>query len=69
MLRAYKTEIHLTKDQIIKINQSLGICRFLYNRYIHENINAHQNKKPFITANAFDKYVNHELKKRVNMDK
>ena len=65
MLRAYKTEIHLTKDQIIKINQSLGICRFLYNRYIHENINAHQNKKPFITANAFDKYVNNELKKEL----
>ena len=65
MLRAYKTEIHPTKDQIIKINQSLGICRFLYNRYIHENINAHQNKQPFITANAFDKYVNHELKKEL----
>lgn len=65
MLRAYKTEIHPTKDQIIKINQSLGVCRFLYNRYIRENINAHQNKKPFITANAFDKYVNRELKKEL----
>lgn len=45
MLRAYKTEIHPTKDQIIKINQSLGICRFLYNKYIRENINAHRNEK------------------------
>ena len=27
MLRTYKTEIHPTKDQIIKINQSLGVCR------------------------------------------
>ena len=65
MLRAYKTEIHPTKDQIIKINQSLGVCRFLYNRYIRENINAHQNENPFITANAFDKYVNHKLKKEL----
>jgi transposase len=65
MLRTYKTEIHLTKDQMIKINQSLGVCRFLYNRYIRENINAHQNKQPFITANAFDKYVNHKLKKEL----
>jgi transposase, IS605 orfB family len=65
MLRAYKTEIHPTKDQIMKINQSLGICRFLYNKYIRENITAHQGKMPFITANAFDKYVNHELKKEL----
>ena len=65
MLRAFKTEINPTKAQMIKINQSLGVCRFLYNRYIRENINVHQNKKPFITANAFDKYVNHELKKEL----
>ena len=65
MLRTYKTKIHPTKDQMIKINQSLGVCRFLYNRYIRENINAHQNKQPFITANAFDKYVNHKLKKEL----
>ena len=65
MLRTYKTEIHPTKDQMIKINQSLGVCRFLYNKYIRENINAHQNKQPFITANAFDKYVNHTLKKEL----
>ena len=42
MLQTYKTEIHPTKDQMIKINQSLGVCRFLYNKYIRENINAHQ---------------------------
>ena len=65
MLRAFKTEINPTKAQMIKINQSLGVCRFLYNRYIRENINAHQINNPFITANAFDKYVNHKLKKEL----
>ena len=65
MLRAFKTEINPTKAQMIKINQSLGVCRFLYNRYIRENINAHQINNPFITANAFDKYVNHRLKKEL----
>ena len=65
MLRAFKTEINPTKAQMIKINQSLGVCRFLYNRYIRENINAHQINNPFITANAFDKYVNHTLKKEL----
>ena len=63
MLRTYKTEIHPTRDQIMKINKSLGVCRFLYNKYIRENINAYQNNKPFITANAFDKYVNNILSK------
>lgn len=65
MLRAFKTEINPTKAQMIKINQSLGVCRFLYNRYIRENINAHQINNPFITANTFDKYVNHTLKKEL----
>ena len=63
MLRTYKTEIHPTRDQIMKINKSLGVCRFLYNKYIRENINAYQNNKPFITANAFNKYVNNTLSK------
>ena len=44
MLRTYKTEIHPTKDQMIKINQSLGICRFkefavCSNKTVYPNIN------------------------------
>ena len=65
MLRAYKTEIYPTKDQIVKIEQSMGICRFLYNEYIRENIKSYENDKSFVTANEFDKYVNNKLKKEL----
>ena len=65
MLTTYKTEIYPTKNQIIKIEQSMGICRFLYNEYIRENIKSYENDKPFITANEFDKYVNNKLKKEL----
>ena len=35
--RAYKVEIKPTMKQIQKINQSIGICRWLYNEYISVN--------------------------------
>ena len=63
MLTAYKTEINPTKEQIVKIEQSMGICRFLYNEYIRENIKAYEKDEKFITANNFDKYVNNVLSK------
>ena len=61
MLISYKTEINPTSSQIDKINKTLGVCRFLYNTYISENIKAYKNNKPFITGYDFDKYVNHTL--------
>lgn len=61
MLISYKTEIHPTSFQIDKINKTLGVCRFLYNSYISENIKAYKNNKSFITGYDFDKYVNHTL--------
>ena len=61
MLVSYKTEINPTISQIDKINKTLGVCRFLYNSYISENIKAYKNNKPFITGYDFDKYINHTL--------
>ena len=40
MLKTFKTEIKPTRDQIIKIEKSIGVCRFLYNEYIRENIKS-----------------------------
>ena len=59
MLISYKTEINPTSSQIDKINKTLGVCRFLYNTYISENIKAYKNNKSFITGYEFDKYINH----------
>ena len=61
MLISYKTEINPTSSQIDKINKTLGVCRFLYNTYISENIKDYKNNKSFITGYDFDKYVNSTL--------
>ncbi len=37
MLRAFKTEIRLTKEQRIKINQTISNRRFIYNFFISYN--------------------------------
>ena len=71
MLKAFKTEIAPTEEQKEKIIRSIGIVRFLYNQYIAYNkklyrmyqhclLDSHQ--KYFVSANDFDKYVNHKLK-------
>lgn len=70
MLRAYKTEINPTEQQKQKINQSIGICRWLYNSYLAKNNDLYKQfkdglidkKKGFMKANDFDKYINHEVK-------
>lgn len=70
MQRAYKVELKPTKQQIKKINQSLGVCRWLYNSYLAKNQFLYQDfkngkldkKKAFISANEFDKYINNEVK-------
>ncbi|MGV8149598.1 MAG: RNA-guided endonuclease InsQ/TnpB family protein, partial [Alkaliphilus sp.] len=70
MLRAYKTEIHPTQKQKNKINQSIGICRWLYNQYLAKNQELYKyylegiltKKEAFLRANEFDKYINNEIK-------
>lgn len=70
MLRAYKTEINPTKEQAKKINQSIGICRWLYNNYLAKNQELYQKykeglidkKEATISAYDFDKYINNEIK-------
>ena len=74
MLKAFKTEIATTKEQKKKIIRSIGVARFLYNQYIAYNRRLYkmyqrgqldEKQKHFVTANDFDKYVNHKLKKEL----
>lgn len=71
MLKAFKTEIAPTREQKEKITRSIGIARFLYNQYIAYNKKLYRmyqrglldnHQKHFVSANDFDKYVNHKLK-------
>lgn len=71
LLKAFKTEIAPTREQKEKIIRSIGIARFLYNQYIAYNKKLYRmyqrglldnHQKHFVSANDFDKYINHNLK-------
>jgi len=70
LLKAYKTEINPNPEQIQKINQSIGICRYLYNSYLAKNKELYElykqgkldKKEAFMSANDFDKYINNNVK-------
>lgn len=69
LLKAYKTEINPSPEQKVKIHQTIGNCRFLYNAYIAKNkelYEQYQNgeiekEQAFMSGMDFDKYVNNEL--------
>lgn len=61
MLITYKTEINPNPEQVIKIKQTIGVCRFIYNFYISENQKAYENGVKFITAFNFSKWLNNEF--------
>ena len=47
MLKTYKIEINPTKEQIEKINKTIGVCRFIYNFYIAHNQENYKNSGKF----------------------
>lgn len=61
MLITYKTEINPSFEQIIKIKQTIGVCRFIYNFYISENQKVYKDSKSFITAFNFSKWLNNNF--------
>ena len=68
MLKAYKTEILPNPKQALKIRQTLGICRYLYNLYLASNFEVYETLGSgfFVTAFTFDKYINHVVKKELS---
>lgn len=60
-MKTYKTEIYPTQEQIIKLNQTIGVCRFLYNQFISYNKEVYEKEGKFVRGMDFDKYVNNEL--------
>ena len=62
----YKTEIKPTAAQIIKIEKIMGICCWIYNRYIALNVRLHkmyqrgllsEKQMRFMTADDFEHYI------------
>lgn len=61
--RVKKIKIRLTNNQIQTVEKTLGICRFLYNKFIEFNSKYYNETKKFIFGYEFDRYVNNELYK------
>lgn len=60
MLRSFKTEINPTDEQIIKINKTIGVCRFIYNFYIAHNKELYENGEKFMSGRRFNVWLNNE---------
>lgn len=60
MLKSFETEINPTKKQIIKINKTIGACRYIYNFYIAHNKELYKNGEKFISGKNFSVWLNNE---------
>ncbi|MDV4151443.1 transposase [Clostridium sp. AL.422] len=60
MKKAYKIEIKPTEEQKIKIHQTIGVSRFIYNFYIAHNKEVYEKEKKFVSGMSFAKWLNNE---------
>ena len=58
MYKALKIELKLTVAQKIKVCQTIGTERFIYNEYIKYNQEQYKLGNKFVSANDFSKYLN-----------
>ena len=58
MYKALKVELKLTNEQKIKVCQTIGVERFIYNEYIKYNQEQYELGNKFVSANDFSKYIN-----------
>jgi len=61
-MRTYKTEIKPTEQQIEKIKQTQGVCRFVYNLFIATNQERHRQGLDYLSGYDFSRYLNHEYR-------
>lgn len=60
MLKSFKTEINPTKEQIVLINKTIGVCRFIYNFYIAYNQELYKTNHSFMSGREFSVWMNNE---------
>ena len=60
MLKSFKTEIKPTREQIVKINKTIGTCRYLYNFYLAHNTELYDKGEKFMSAKSFSVWLNNE---------
>jgi putative transposase len=60
LLKSFKTEINPTEEQKTKIRKTIGTCRYIYNFYLAQNKELHENGKKFMSSNQFRVWLNNE---------
>lgn len=60
MLKSYKTEINPSKEQIVKINKTIGACRYIYNFYLARNKELYDKGEKFMSGKSFSVWLNNE---------
>ena len=60
MLKSYKTEINPTEEQKVKINKTIGTCRYVYNFYLAHNKELHNNGEKFMSGKSFSVWLNNK---------
>ena len=60
LLKSFKTEINPTVEQKVKINKTIGTCRYVYNFYLAHNRNLHDQGEKFMTGKSFSVWLNNE---------
>lgn len=53
LLKSFKTEINPTAEQKIKINKTIGTCRYVYNFYLGYNKALYDKGEKFMTGKIF----------------
>ena len=61
MLKNFKTEINPTLEQKIKINKTIGTCRFVYNFYLAYNKELYDTGQKFMSGKSFSVWMNNEF--------
>lgn len=60
MLKSFKTEINPTPEQKVRINKTIGTCRYVYNFYLDYNKALHEKGERFMTGKRFSVWLNNE---------
>ena len=58
--KAYKMELNPSEEQKIKIHQTIGVARFVYNFYIAHNKEVYEKEGKFVSGMDFSKWLNNE---------
>ncbi len=61
LLKSFKTEINPTSEQKVKINKTIGTCRYVYNFYLDHNKELYDKGEKFMTGKSFSVWLNNEF--------